>query len=150
MGFEARSLSLPSRWRFWTTKYSAKGLLALAPGMTTSAWLVVPEEVRVTLCGAPVTTCGVIQSSIHLLKALWSPQLASIMSSSPTPPSGPTRVVVVVVVGQPQGVAGLVDDHDLVVDAVGRAAAVLALPLPRVRGQRLAVEGRGGEVQLVW
>ena len=35
--------------------------------------------------------CGVIQPSIHLLNGLWSPQLASIMSSPPTPPSGPTE-----------------------------------------------------------
>jgi hypothetical protein len=69
------------------------------------------------------------------------------MSSPPTPPRGPTtttttprsgRGVVVVVVGQAQGVAGLVHDHDLVVGA----RPVPRLPLPGVLGgvEPLAVE----------
>ena len=89
-GRSTQSESLPTRWRFCTTKYSLKGSAPEASGMTTSASALVPDAPRVTARGAPVTTWGLIQPRVHLLNALWSPHFPSIMSSSPTPPSGPT------------------------------------------------------------
>ncbi len=96
-------------------------------------------------------TCGVSQSSSHLLNTLWSPQLLSIMSRPPTPPSGPYAGLVVIVVRQAEGVAGLVDGDQRIVGAVRRRRArVLVLPLPRVGAQPLAADGVGaGEVRLV-
>ena len=101
-------------------KNSPNGSPATALGMMSSASALVPDDDSVTVCAPAVMVCGVSQSSRNLLKQLWSPQLASIMSSPPTPPRGTHRVVVVVVVGQAEGVAGLVDHDARIERAAGR------------------------------